>query len=184
MAISSTIYKADIQISNMDSNYYQNHQLTIAKHPSETETRLMVRLVAFMLYADEALTFGNGISNKDEPDLWKKDLTGAVDLWIDVGMPDEREIRKACGKARQVVVILYGGNKANLWWNDNQTLLKRNKNLTIIILSQETTTKIEKTVSRNMKFSCTIEDGQVWLIDDKEMISLDTAVLYSPDLRN
>lgn len=181
MAISSTIYKADLQISNMDRHYYQNHQLTIAKHPSETEERLMVRLVAFALYSHDALSFGNGLSNKEEPDLWLKDLTGAIDLWIDVGMPDEREIRKACGLARQVVVVLYGGNRAELWWKQNQSILMKKRNLTIISLAEETTKKLESICSRKMQLNCTIEDGQVWLINDAATISIEPVVLHRLD---
>jgi uncharacterized protein YaeQ len=181
MAISSTIYKADLQISNMDSNYYQDHQLTIAKHPSETEERLMVRLIAFALYAHEALAFGNGLSNKDEPDLWIKDLTGAIDLWIDVGMPDEREIRKACGLSRQVIVVLYGGNRADLWWKQNESILAKKRNLTVISLAEETTGKFESICSRKIQFNCTIEDGQLWFINDCATISIDPVILQKPD---
>jgi uncharacterized protein YaeQ len=181
MALSSTIYKADLQISNMDSHYYQDHHLTIAKHPSETEERLMVRLVTFALFAHEALCFGNGLSNKDEPDLWLKDLTGNIDLWIDVGMPDERQIRKACGLARQVVVVLYGGNRAELWWKQNQSLLIKKRNLKIISLADETTKKLESICSRKMQFNCTIEDGQLWLINDSATISIDPIILHQPE---
>ena len=88
MAIKSTIYKIDLQIADMDRNYYALHNLTLARHPSETDERLMVRLIAFTLYANEALTFGKGLSDDEEPDLWQKDLTGAIQLWIDVGLPD------------------------------------------------------------------------------------------------
>ncbi|MBZ0093098.1 MAG: YaeQ family protein, partial [Sulfuricellaceae bacterium] len=105
MAIKSTIIKADLQIADMDRAYYHNHALTIAQHPSETDERIMVRVLAFALYADENLAFGKGLSADDEPDLWQKDPTGAIDLWIDVGLPDERAIRKACGRARQVVLM-------------------------------------------------------------------------------
>jgi Uncharacterized protein conserved in bacteria len=101
MALKSTIFKATLQIANMDQHYYQDHALTIARHPSETDERMMVRLLAFALHASDALSFGNGISNDDEPDLWHKDLTGAVETWIDVGLPDEKMVRKACGRANQ-----------------------------------------------------------------------------------
>jgi hypothetical protein len=100
MALKSTIYKAELQIADMDRHYYAQHSLTLAKHPSETEERLMVRLIAFALFANESLTFGKGLSDDDEPDLWQKDLTGAIELWMNVGLPDEREIRKACGRAK------------------------------------------------------------------------------------
>jgi uncharacterized protein YaeQ len=107
MAIKATVFKADLQIADMDRHYYAGHALTLARHPSETDERMMVRLLAFALFADDALTFGKGMSSDDEPDLWHKDLTGEIKRWIEVGLPDERAIRKACGRG-DVVVISYG----------------------------------------------------------------------------
>src|SRR3990167_4679847 len=103
MAIKSTIYKIDLQVSDMDRHYYQQHSLTIAKHPSETDERVMVRLIGFAMYANESLIFGKGLSDDEEPDLWQKDLTGAIELLMDVGLPTEKDIRKAAGRAKQVV---------------------------------------------------------------------------------
>lgn len=97
MAIKSTIYKIDLQVSDMDRNYYQQHNLTIAKHPSETDERVMVRLIGFAMYANEALIFGKGLSDDEEPDLWQKDLTGAIELWMDVGLPTEKIFAKQQG---------------------------------------------------------------------------------------
>src|SRR6202165_3675547 len=109
MALQSTIFKAELTVSDLDRNHFATHSLTLARHPSETDERMMVRLLAFALNADEALEFGRGLSAEGEPDLVKKDLTGAIELWIDVGLPDEREIRKAAGRARAVKVYVYGG---------------------------------------------------------------------------
>ena len=92
MALKATIFKAELQIADMDRNYYHDHALTIARHPSETDERMMVRVLAYALHAHEALSFGKGLSTDDEPDLWQKDLTGAIELWIDVGQPDEKRI--------------------------------------------------------------------------------------------
>ncbi len=97
MALKATIFKAELQIADMDRNYYRDHSLTLARHPSETDERLMVRLLVFALHAGEALSFGRGLSAEDEPDLWERDLTGSITTWIDVGLPDERRLRKACG---------------------------------------------------------------------------------------
>jgi len=99
MASNATIYKTTIQIADMDRQYYQDHVLTLARHPSETDERMMVRLLAFALHAHEALSFGRKVSAEEEPALWLKDLTGAIDLWIEVGQPDEKIIRRACGRA-------------------------------------------------------------------------------------
>src|SRR6185295_12969669 len=116
MALKSTIFKAEISVADIDRGYYRDHALTIARHPSETDERMMLRLLAFALHADDALEFGRGISTDDEPDLWRRDLTGAIKAWIDVGLPDEREVRKACGRADQVHILAYGGRAVDLWW--------------------------------------------------------------------
>jgi uncharacterized protein YaeQ len=116
MALKSTIFKAELSVADIDRGYYRDHILMIARHPSETDERMMVRLLAFALHADDALTFGRGLSTQDEPDVWRRDLTGAIEQWIDVGLPDEREVRKACGRAREVYVLAYGGRAVDLWW--------------------------------------------------------------------
>jgi uncharacterized protein YaeQ len=103
MALKSTIYKAELQIADMDRHYYADHALTIARHPSETDERMMVRVAAFALFAQERLEFCKGLSDTDEPDLWQKDLTGAIETWIEVGQPDERRIAKASGRSNEVV---------------------------------------------------------------------------------
>ena len=138
MALTATIYKAALHIADMDRHYYQDHALTIARHPSETDERMMVRVLAFMRHAHEALLFGKGLSTEDEPDLWQKDLTGVVDLWIDVGQPDDKSIRKACGRAKQVVIYTYGGRGADLWWEQSRATLERSKNLTVMNLPLDT----------------------------------------------
>lgn len=159
MAIKSTIYKIDLQIADMDRSYYAQHNLTLARHPSETDERLMVRIIAFTLYANEALTFGKGLSDDEEPDLWQKDLTGAIELWMDVGLPDEREIRKACGKSAQVAVVLYGGRVADMWWAQNSKALQKLNNLTVINLPD--TAALTNIANRGLSISCTIQDGQI-----------------------
>lgn len=159
MALKSTIYKIDVNIADMDRHYYQQHSLTLAKHPSETDERLMVRLLAFVLYAEEAMQFGNGLSDETEPDLWQKDLTGAIQTWICVGLPDEREIRKACGRARQVVQVLYGGRTADMWWGQHQKALLKHNNVTVINLPE--TEQLAAAASRGMAISFTIQDRQI-----------------------
>lgn len=180
MALKATIFKADLQITNMDRCYYRDHALTIARHPSETDERMMVRLLAFALHAQDALAFGKGLSTGVEPALWRKDLTGAVDLWIDVGLPDEKDIRKACGRASQVFIYSYGGRGADLWWLHNRENLERAKNLTVINLPAATTQRLADLVQRTMRLQCTIQDGQVWLSNDNGGIELNMIILKSP----
>ena len=180
MALKATIFKAELQIADIDRHYYQNHALTIAQHPSETDERMMVRLLAFALHAHEALAFGKGLSTEDEPDLWQKDLTGAIDLWIDVGLPDEKRLRKACGRAKQVFIYSYGGRNANLWWDQNRNKLEQSKNLTVINLPPATTQALAKLAQRTMHLQCTIQDGEVWLADNDDRVQLELITLKGP----
>jgi uncharacterized protein YaeQ len=182
MALKATIFKAELQIADMDRNYYHDHALTIAQHPSETDERMMVRLLAFALHADDALAFGKGLSTDDEPDLWQKDLTGAIETWIDVGLPDEKRVRKACGRARQVFVYSYGGRVAEMWWNQSSDKLDRIKNLSVINLSPETSQALAKLAQRNMQLQCTIQEGQVWLSDKDNAVQVERVLVKAlPD---
>ena len=180
MAIKSTIFKVNLQIADMERHYYQDHALTIARHPSETDERMMVRLLAFALHAHEYLEFGQGMTADDEADLWQKDLTGAIELWIDVGIPDEKLIRKACGRANQVIVYCYGGRVAEMWFAQNGSQFERQKNLTVINLPVESTRAIAKLAQRNMQLQCTIQDGQVWLSDGNDSVMIERDVLKAP----
>ncbi len=175
MAIKSTIYKIDLQVSDMDRHYYQQHNLTLAKHPSETDERVMVRLLAFALYANESLIFGKGLSDEEEPDLWQKDLTGAIDLWIDVGLPSERDIRKAAGRSKQVVVVLYGGRVADMWWASNSKALLKTNNLTVINLPE--TKELAAIAQRGLNISCTLQDGQIMLGHDDGSLDILPVIL-------
>lgn len=170
MAIKSTVFKADLQISDMDRHYYQSHSLTLAQHPSETDERMMVRLLAFALNADEQLTFGAGLSADDEPDLWHKDLTGAIEKWIDVGLPDEKFLRKACGRASQVLLYCYGGRTVDIWWERSKKDLLKLDNLSIYVVPQETSQLLAQMAQRTMQLSCTIQDGEIMLADDSHTL--------------
>ncbi|MCX7140867.1 MAG: YaeQ family protein [Proteobacteria bacterium] len=173
MALKATIFKAELQIADMDRNYYQDHALTIARHPSETDERMMVRLLAFALNAGDALNFGKGLSTDDEPDLWQKDLTGAIELWIDVGLPDEKRIRRACGRAQQVLVYIYGGHGAAIWWDQNGDRLERNRSLAVVSVPVAASQALAKLAKRTMQLNCTIQDGQVWLGDAEDRVQVD-----------
>ncbi len=177
MAIKATIFKANLQIADMDRHYYQDHALTLARHPSETDERMMVRLLAFAVHASENLEFGQGMTMEEEADIWQKDLTGAIELWIDVGIPDEKLIRKACGRARQVIVFCYGGRTADMWYIQNSTQFARQKNLTVINLPLESTRAIGALAQRNMQLQCTIQDGQLWLGDGQNSVLVERTVL-------
>jgi uncharacterized protein YaeQ len=180
MALKSTIFKVELQIADLDRNYYQNHALTVARHPSETDERMMVRVLAFALYADPALAFGKGLSSEDEPDLWRKDLTGAIELWIEVGLPDEKRIRRACGRSRQVVVVTYGGRVADMWWQQNQSALQRNDNLKVINLAAEESRALAALAERGMQLQCTLQEAELWLIVDGENTRVAPEIRMAP----
>ena len=180
MAIKATVFKANLQIADMERHYYQDHALTLARHPSETDERMMVRLLTFALHAHEYLEFGQGMTTDDDADLWQKDLTGAIELWIDVGLPDEKLVRKACGRASQVVVYCYGGRTAEMWYEQNRSQFERQKNLTVINLLQEGTRAMARLAQRNMQLQCTIQDGQVWLSDGNDSVMVERVTLKEP----
>jgi uncharacterized protein YaeQ len=180
MAIKSTIFKAALQIANMDQHYYQDHALTIARHPSETDERMMVRLLAFALHANDALSFGNGISNDDEPDLWHKDLTGAIETWIDVGIPDEKMVRKACGRANHVYIYSYGGRTADMWWDQTRSKLGKIDNLGIYNIPVETSRAMAKLAERNMQLNFTLQEGQIWLANANDAVEVTLTAVKTP----
>jgi uncharacterized protein YaeQ len=180
LALKATIFKAELQVSDLDRGHFATHALTIARHPSETDARMMVRLLAFALNADPALEFGRGLSAEDEPDLVRRDLTGAIDLWIDVGLPDEREVRKAAGRAREVKVYTYGGRGAALWWEQNRAALERLANLTVVDMPEEAVAAIGAMAERTMRLDCTIQEGQLYLSGEAGTFHFEPRVLAAP----
>lgn len=172
MALKATIFKAQLQVSDMDRNHFDTHALTLARHPSETDERMMVRLLAFALDAGPALEFGRGLSAEDEPDLVRRDLTGAIELWIDVGLPDEREVRKAAGRAREVKVYTYGRG-AQSWWDQNRAALARLDNVRVIDLPQEATRELARFAERTMDLQCTVQEGAVWVTRGDDTLHLE-----------
>lgn len=177
MALKATIFKADLTVSDLDRNHFATHSLTLARHPSETDERMMVRLVAFALDADERLEFGPGLSSEGEPDLVNKDRTGAIDLWIDVGLPDEREIRKAAGRARAVKVYVYGRG-ASMWWEQNAPALGRLDNVTVVEIEPEWAAQLTALAQRNMRFDCTIQEGAIWFAHPGGTIHFEPRTLH------
>lgn len=169
MAINSTVNKVSVNISNMDTHYYQSHELTIAQHPSENDFRFMIRLIAFMANAHERLFFTKGLSTDDEPELWQKTLTDEIDLWVDLGQPDEKRIRKACGRSKQVLIYTYHEGKATVWWQQQAQKLARFNNLKVIHIKAE---GVEKMVKKSMSIQCTIQDGEMYLASDECNLSV------------
>lgn len=172
MAANATIYRIELQVTDLDRHYYASHALTLARHPSETETRLLVRLLAFALHADERLEFGRGLSDEDEPALWRRDYTGDIQQWIELGQPDESRLRKASGRATEVVVVGYGGQAAEAWWKRNAPALARLRNLTVMELDDAAVAQATGLLERGMRVTAMIQDGELQLMDDARSVSL------------
>lgn len=183
MAPKATVVKAELQVSDMDRHYYATHNLTLAQHPSETDERLMVRLLAFALHADDRLEFGRGLSDEDEPALWRRDYTGEILQWIELGQPDESRIRKAAGRADQVVVVTYGGNAADVWWSKNAAALARFKNLTVLDLDAAGVAAATGLLGRGMRVTAMIQDGELQLMDTDTTVALTPTVRMGPAAR-
>jgi len=182
MALKSTVFKAEVQVADLDRQHFGDYTLTLARHPSETDERMMIRLLAFILNASETLVFGRGLSTEDEADLWDLDATGSIERWIDVGLPDEKAIRRACNRSRHVVVLSYGGRGADIWWQQNAPKLTNQKNLRVLSLTANEGQALAALAERSMRLQCTVQDGVVWLGDDRQHLELRPKILFAPDL--
>jgi uncharacterized protein YaeQ len=179
MAIKSTIFKAEIQITDMDRHYYQDHNLTLARHPSENDERMMLRLLAFALHASESMAFTKGLSSENEPDLWQKSLSDEIEVWIDLGQPDEKRIRKACGRAREVFIYTYNYRSALTWWQQIQNRLTRFDNLSVIVIPDAALQVMGMLSRRSMKLQYMIQDGEILLSNGEESVTIEPEKLLS-----
>ena len=179
MALKATIYKADLQIADMDRHYYADHTLTLARHPSENDERMMVRLLMFALHAQEGIAFTKGLFDVDEPDVWVKDLTGEIKLWIDTGQPDESRLRKACGRADQVIVMCFSSS-CEIWWKQIASKLSRLDNLTVMQLPATTSQALATLVERSMQLQCMVQDGEIGISTEMTRIAVELKLLKHP----
>ena len=167
MALKATIHKAQLQLADMDRGVYTDHALTVARHPSETDERMMVRLLAYALHAPAdadqgGLELAKSLWDTDEPDLWQKDLTGRIVHWIDVGQPDDKRLMKACGRAERVSVISFSASTP-LWWSAIRNKLSRARNLSVWRLPAEQSAELAGLAERSMQLQVTVQDGRVWV---------------------
>ena len=170
MALKATIYKAMINVADMDRQQFLDQTLTLARHPSETEARLMVRLLAWILYADENLTFTKGLCADDEPELWRKDAGGDIELWIELGLPDERRLKKAVSRAKEVVLFAYGDRPAQVW--RQQIRLAQWPSLHVLFINDDTLEQLTTLCERGMRLQATIQDGELWLSGEAQQVTL------------
>lgn len=178
MALKATVFKATLNIADMDRHYYADHQLTIAQHPSENDERMMIRLLAFALNAGEGLEFTKGLSTDDEPELWQKSLSDEIELWIELGLPDESRLRKACNRARQVILYAYGARAVPVWLEKHKNKLNRFSNLTIVELPTESTEALAELVERSMNFQISIQDGEVSFSNEGALVNITPELLF------
>ena len=171
MAIKATIFKANLQIADMERHYYQDHALTLAQHPSETDERMMVRLAALAIQAhqlndlcngDATLAFGAGLSDPDDPDASLTDFTGRKRVWIEVGQPEDKPLTKACSKADSVIVYCFN-HAAEIWWKGIETKLSRLEKLQVWRIPTEASQALAQLAERSMQLQATVQEGAITL---------------------
>jgi uncharacterized protein YaeQ len=175
LALKSTIFKANLAIADIDHGYYADHALTLARHPSETDERMMIRLAALALNAhrvqtecggDATLAFGAGLSNPDEPDVWLRDFTGQTRLWIEVGQPEDKPLARACGKAGEVHVYCFH-HAAEVWWRGIQNKVSRLQNLSVFRVPAAESQAMATLAQRSMQLQATVQEGALTLGDGR-----------------
>ena len=181
MALKSTIFKAALAVADIDHGYYADHVLTLARHPSETDERMMIRLAALALNAhmlqtvcagDGTLAFGAGLSSPDDPDVSLRDFTGQARLWVEVGQPEDKPLAKACGKADQVHVYCFH-HAAEVWWRGIETKLTRLSNLSVFRVPSLASQSLAKLAQRSMQLQATVQEGVLMLGDGKHSIDIE-----------
>ena len=181
MALKATIHKAQLQIADMDRHVYGDHALTIARHPSETDERMMIRVLAYALNvpADDhngRLEFTKGLSDVDEPDLWQLDLTGEVQHWIDLGQPDERRLMKAHGRARRVSVYSFASSTP-VWWSGIESKLTRAPRLAVWQIPAEQSQALIALAERSMQLQISIQDGSIYVSTNSASVEIHPVAL-------
>jgi uncharacterized protein YaeQ len=171
MALNATIHRCALQVSDLDRTHYRTYQLTIARHPSETDERMMVRVLAFALNADDGLGFTRGLSQDDEPELWQRSLSEEILLWIEIGQPDEKRIKKACSRSTRVLIYCHQHRAATVWWKQIAQRLKRFDQLSVFKLPDGIGAQLATLAQRNMDLQCTIQDGEIWLSSETDGIN-------------
>jgi uncharacterized protein YaeQ len=184
MAIKATIHKAAVQVSDLDRNIYEDHQLTIARHPSETDERMMVRMLAFALNAPQnndlgSLEFSKDMWEPDEPSLWQKDHTGLIEHWIELGQPDEKRIMKACGRSKRVTIYCFSSSTP-AWWSSVSDKLSRAQNLTVWYFPAEQAEQLATLAERSMVIQLTVQDGTLFISEGTRSVEITPECLQSP----
>ncbi|MGO1247645.1 MAG: YaeQ family protein [Oceanisphaera sp.] len=172
MALPATLHKVRLTISDLSRHYYHEHSLTVAQHPSETNTRLMVRLLAFIRHAEQDLSFTKGLSSDDEPELWLISPDGRIVLWVELGEPSVKRIKQALSRAEQVVVYSYGGRSAIEWWSKHQAELRALPRLGIYHVDDPQPTQLAELCARNIELFATLQELEVQLTNGEHSLDL------------
>lgn len=162
MALPSTVYKATVQFADLDRGVYETLQATLARHPSETEERLVARVLAYLLFYEQGLGFTKGVSAGDEPDLWSKGPDGRVLAWVEVGLPDPERLLKAVRHAGRVGLLACGTGLAN-WERQHLPKLARSGSITVVALEQSFLSRLVERLERGIVWSVTITEGTLYL---------------------
>lgn len=179
MALKSTIFRMNLSLADVDRGLYQDFPLRLARHPSETDARLMLRVLAFAFAADERLEFGRGISTEDEPDLWRRSLDGRVEQWIELGTPEPERLRKACGRAEQVLLYAYGDRAVPVWWRKHAEALGRLNRLQVLQVGDAPLQALAAMLSPGVQLQCTINEGSALLVSGEQVVDITPTVLQS-----
>ncbi|MHA7816561.1 MAG: YaeQ family protein [Pseudohaliea sp.] len=183
MALKSSISRLRLQLADLDRQRYQDFPLTLARHPSETGARMMLRVLAFAFHADERLAFGRGISTDEDPDLWLKNLDGTIDSWIELGTPEPDRLKRACGRAERVVLYAYGRRAVPVWWRRHQTALDHLDRLSVLQVDDEAIEALADALQPGMALQCTISEGEALLTWDRGSLTVAPAVLKAAGAR-
>lgn len=163
MALKATVFKASVNLADMDRGVYLDESLTIAQHPSETDERMMLRILAWALNANERLEFTKGLSADDEPEVWQKNYSDEIELWIELGCPDEKRLRKASSRSKEVILYAYGDRSAPIWWDQNKSKLSRFSNLAVYFVNESIIEGLTAMTARTMQLQVSIQDGTAWV---------------------
>ncbi|MDX9845005.1 MAG: YaeQ family protein [Aquabacterium sp.] len=169
MAIKATIYKAQLNLADMDRNVYVDTNITIARHPSESDERMMIRVLALALgwpadTSEGTIELAKDMWEPDEPALWQKNYSDEILHWVEVGQPDDKRLMKAAGRARQVSLYAFQSSTP-IWWSGIATKLTRAQNLTVWQIPTEQSQALAELAQRGMQLQVTVQDGTLWIND-------------------
>jgi uncharacterized protein YaeQ len=163
MALSATVYTLDIDLADSDRGVYETLSLRVARHPSESDDYLVARILAYCLEYTEGIAFSRGgLSDPDEPPITVRDLTGALQAWIDIGAPDASRLHKACKLAPRVAVYIHK-DPTQLLRNLSGERIHRASALELYALDRQLVSELVARLERRMAFAVSINEREIYL---------------------